>query len=405
MILFRYKAKKEDGKIVEDVIQAQNKKEAVAFLQSEDLQILTIKALGKSKFTLFGGGISISEKAAFCRFLATMLRSGLPLTEAVDIIRQETRSKKLQEVLFDISFHIRKGGSISSVLAKYKEEFDAVFLTIVKAGEESGTLDESFSYLAKQLLASYELSQKVKSSMMYPAVIICAMIANAVIMLGFVLPKMSDVFLSLNVELPTVTRFVLNVGSSVGKNLALTFGAFFSVLFFIILLFLIRSTRTKIFSFFVKLPVISKVMEQLDTARFARTLSTLLKSGVPIMVALDVSSDVIKQPHLKKQAKEFSEGVSKGESLSDILSRYKRSFPITMVQTIKAGEKTGNLEVVLEELATFYEMEVDYSLKRATALLEPLLMLLIGVAVGVMVIILITPIYSIVGGLEGGSFK
>ena len=141
-------------------------------------------------------------------------------------------------------------------------------------------------------------------------------------------------------------------------------------------------------------------MDQLDTARFARTLSTLLKSGVPIMVALDVSSDVLKQPNLKKQAKEFSAGVAKGQSLSDILSKQKRSFSGTMIQTIKAGEKTGSLEVVLEELATFYEMEVDFSLKRATALLEPLLMLIIGVAVGVMVVIMITPIYSIVGGLQ-----
>ena len=126
-----------------------------------------------------------------------------------------------------------------------------------------------------------------------------------------------------------------------------------------------------------------------------------MKSGVPIMVALDVSSDVLKQPHLKLQAKEFSEGVAKGQALSDIILKHKRSFPITMIQTLKAGEKTGSLEVVLEELATFYEMEVDYGLKRATALLEPLLMLVIGIAVGAMVVLLITPIYSIVGGLEG----
>ncbi len=403
MLLYKYKAKDKEGKIIEDVVQAVNKKEAVAFLKSDDYQVLTIKNLSKGGgFVIFGGGISVSEKAAFCRFMATMLRAGLPLPEAIDIIRQETRNKKLQEVLFDISFHIRKGAQISSVLAGYKSEFDPVFLTMIKAGEESGTLEKSFDYLAKQLLASYELSQKVKSSMMYPMVIIGAMIANAGVMLGFVLPKMSEVFLSLNVELPTVTRFVLNFGKAVGQNMAITFGAFFAVIFIVIMLFLIRSTRTLIFSFFVKLPVISKVMDQLDTARYARTFSTLLKSGVPIMVALDVSSDVLRQPGLKRQAKELSSGVAKGMSLSEILTKQKRSFPVTMIQTIRAGEKTGSLEIVLDELAAFYEMEVDYSLKRATALLEPLLMLIIGVAVGAMVILLITPIYSIVGGLESG---
>ena len=145
--------------------------------------------------------------------------------------------------------------------------------------------------------------------------------------------------------------------------------------FVLFMLFYIRKTRTMIFALFVKLPVVSKVMNQIDVARFARTLSTLLKSGVPIMVALDVSSDVIAQPKLKKEAKIFSEGVSKGKSLSEILSKHKKLFPATMTQTIKAGEKTGSLEVVLEEMASFYEMEVDYSLKRATALLEPVLML------------------------------
>jgi type IV pilus assembly protein PilC len=399
MALFKYKAKDRDGEIVEDVIQAGSKKEAVTFLKSDEYQILTIQNLEEKGFGLFGGGVSVSEKAAFCRFMGTMLRSGLPLPEAVDIIRQESESKKMKQVLFDISFHVRKGETLSSVLSKYKTDFDSVFLTMVKAGEESGTLEKSFDYLAKQLLASYELSQKVKSSMMYPIVIIAAMVANAMIMLGFVLPKMSDVFLSLNVELPPVTKFILVTGKAVGANMALTFGAFFGAILFVVLLFLIRKSREVIVSYLVRLPVVSRVMDQLDTARFARTLSTLLRSGVPIMVALDVSADVLNQPNLKKQAIEFSQGVAKGESLSDILKTKTRSFPVTMIQTIRAGEKTGSLEVVLEELAAFYEMEVDYSLKRATALLEPLLMLIIGIAVGGMVVLMITPIYSIVGGL------
>ncbi|MCX7928604.1 MAG: type II secretion system F family protein [Patescibacteria group bacterium] len=400
-MLFTYKAKDKSGRIVEDVIQATDKKEVLAFLIAERLSPLSVKTLIQKK-ELFAKGISISEKAAFCRFMATMLRAGLPLPEAIDILRQEAQSKTMKQVLFDVSFNIRKGSTLFSVMSKYKTEFDAVFLTMIKAGEESGTLEQSFDYLAKQLLASYELSQKVKSSMMYPSVIILAMIASAIIMVAFVLPQMSKVFLTLNVELPAVTKFVLNTGKTIGENLTVTLSLFFFAMFVVIMLFVIRKTRAFLVSYIVKLPVISKVMDQLDTARFARTLSTLLRSGVPIMVALDVSSDVLKQPHLKKQAKEFSIGVAKGKSLAEILVAQKRSFPETMIQTIRAGEKTGSLEVVLDELASFYELEVDYSLKRATALIEPILMLLIGLAVGAMVILMITPIYSIVGGLEGG---
>src|SRR3989344_1448652 len=177
---------------------------------------------------------------------------------------------------------------------------------MVKAGEESGTLEKTFDYLAKQLLATYELTQKVKSSMMYPAVILAAMLANGFIMLGFVLPKMSEVFLSMDVKMPLATRFLLSFGKTVGQNLALTMVLVFFAIFVVVILFVIRKTRTIIFSFFTRLPVVKKVMEQLDTARFARTLSTLLKSGVPIMVALDVSSDVVRQPYLRKESKEFS---------------------------------------------------------------------------------------------------
>jgi len=402
MPLYKYKVKDKKSQLVEDVIQATDKKEAASLLRAEGLEIISIKNFEGGFSSIGKGGVSVSEKAALCRFLATMLRAGLPLPEAIDIIREETKSKKLKQILIDTAFHVRKGQNLFSVFSKYKDDFDSVFLTMIKAGEESGTLDKTFDYLAKQLLASYELTQKVKSSMMYPAVILAAMIANGFIMLGFVLPKMSDVFLSLDVKLPTATRFLLNFGKSVGQNLFLTMGLFFLFIFFVILLFVIRKTRVAIFNFMSRLPVIRKVMEQLDTARFARTLSTLLKSGVPIMVALDVSSDVVKQPYLKKHAKGFSQEVAKGESLSEILTSRKSAFPIAMTQSIKAGERTGSLEIVLEELASFYEMEVDYSLKRATALLEPLMMLLIGVVVGVMVVLLITPIYSIVGGLEGG---
>lgn len=401
MPLFAYKAKDKTGKILEDVIQASNKVEASSIVKSNELQLLTLKSVDNKLSKSIGGKISVSDKASFCRFMATMLRAGMPLPEAIDIIRQETKNEKLRKILFDVSFQVRKGTSLSAVLSKHEKEFGVVFLTMIKAGEESGTLEKSFDHLSRQLLSAYELSQKVKGSMMYPIVILGAMVANAVVMMVFVLPKLSDVFLSLNVELPTVTRFVLGFGSSISANLTLTLVAFFMVILAVFLLFYFRTTRNLIMAFFVKLPVIKGIAREIDVARFARTLATLLRSGVPITEALDVSSDVIAQKKMRKEAKTFSLGVSEGESLSEILDRGKNIFPVTMVQTIKAGEKTGSLETVLDEMASFYEMEIDYSLKRATALLEPLLMLVIGIAVGAMVIIMITPIYSIVGGLEG----
>lgn len=403
MPLFSYKVKDNKGKLIEDVLQATNKTDAVSILKADGYQILTIKPLDKG-FGAFGGGrISITEKATFCRFLATMLRAGLPLPEAVDIIREETKSPKLKKIIFDISFQIRKGSTLSSVLAKYKTDFDPVFLTMVKAGEESGTLDKSFDYLAKELLSSYELSQKVKGALMYPAVIVVAMMANFVIMLVFVLPKLAGVFTQLNLELPLPTKILLGFGSFVGDNTFLVMGVLVALVILTGFSFVYQPTRDFFVSIFIRLPGVKKVVMQLDIARFSSTLSTLLRNGVPIIVALDVSSDLIRQPALKKESKEFSKGVAGGVSLSEILGKGGKAFPSTVVSTIKAGEKTGSLEDVLEEMSQFYEKEVDYGLKRLTALLEPLLMLVIGLAVGAMVVIMITPIYSLVSGF-GSSY-
>jgi type IV pilus assembly protein PilC len=402
MPLYTYKAKDKKGKIVEDVVQANTRQEAANILKSDSLQVLTIKGV-ESKLTAFASGkISVAEKAAFCRFLATMLRAGLPISEAIENIRKETENKRLRKILVDVSFQIRKGATLSVVLSKYPHDFDSVFLTIIKAGEESGSLDKAFDYLSKQLLASHEVSQKVKGALVYPIVIIIAMIANAVVMIAFVLPKISEVFMQLDVDLPTSTRIILGIGKFAGENTLIVVSAMFLLILTAALLIYVQKTRTIIFGLFTRFPVVNKLVSQIDVARFARTLSALLSSGVPIMPALDVSADTLSQPSLKRKAKEFSKGVAKGESLSDVITKSKKQiFPLVMIQTIRAGEKTGSLEVVLSELAEFYEREVDYTLKRLTSLIEPILMLVIGVAVGAMVVMMVIPIYSIVGNMQG----
>lgn len=402
MPLFSFKAKDKKGAITEETIQAINREDVATILKAQGLEILTVKNLESEKTAgFFRGKVSVAEKSTCCRFLATMLRAGLPLPEAVEIIKQEANNKKLKEILSDISFQTMKGKSVSSVLSKYPAVFDPIFLTIVKAGEESGTLDQSFDYLAKQLSASYELSQKIKGSLMYPAVIICAMIGVGLLMVTFVLPKISTVFLKMNVPLPTITKLILNFGQFVGNNLTLFLGLVFAFLFSLVLIIMISSTRKIIFNLLAKFPAIKKMMDEIDVARFARTLATLLKSGVPITECLNVAAGSLNQPRLRQQAEKFSSGVAQGKALSEVLvNEGRHGFPLIVIQTIKTGEKTGSLEMVLQELADFYEGEVDHQLKRLIALLEPVLMLIVGLVVGAMVILIIAPIYSIVGSLQ-----
>lgn len=399
MSLFVYKAKDQNGKLVDDTIQSTSREDAAIALKSMGLQVLTIKNLDNG-FSGFRGSISVAEKAVFCRFMATMLRSGLSIPEAIEIIRSETKNKKMAKVMADLSYQTQKGKSLSSVLANYKDDFDQTFLTMIRVGEESGTLDKAFEYLTKQLNASYDLSQKVKGAMMYPAVIVVAMFGNGLLMMLFVLPRISSVFLKLDVPLPLPTKVILTVGDLIGKNVPL-FLLFVGVSAFLtFLIFYLRKSRKAVLSIILRLPVVAKIVKQIDIARFSRTLSTLLKSGVPITTALDVSSGSLSQGMVQSKLKNLSDSVAKGETLSSVLAKNTNLFPIIMVQTIKAGEKTGSLEEVLSEMADFYESEVDYSLKRATALLEPVLMLVIGVVVGAMVVIMIAPIYGIIGGLQ-----
>lgn len=403
MPLFAYKAKDRKGKIVEEVIQATDRKEAASILKSRSLQVLTLRNLEAKIGSLFQGKISTSDKASFCRFLATMLRAGLSLPEGIEIIAKEAQNERLKKILLNVAFQTRKGSSLSAVLAQYQKDFGAVFLTMVKAGEESGTLDKSFDYLARQLLASYEMAQKVKGALMYPAVIVVAMMGNAVVMFTFVLPKISEVFSKMDFDLPITTRIVLAAGNFVGNNTLLVFGVIFLLLVMAVLTVVIRPTRSLILSILTKIPVVRKLRNQIDVSRFSRTLSTLLKTGVPIMEALDVSANVLDQPRLRAEAKKFSAGVAEGESLSDLLDKTQKVFPRVMTQTVRAGEKTGTLENVLLEMAEFYEKEVDFSLKRLTSIIEPVLMLVIGVAVGAMILMMVVPIYSLVGGFEGAN--
>jgi len=399
MPLFTYKAKNKNGLIVEETIQASTKSEAASFLKADGLQVLTIKSLDEG-FTRWGKKISTAEKSAFCRFMATMLRSGLSLSEAAEIIKQETENARMKEILADIAFQTKKGKSLSLTLSSYKSDFDATFLTIIKSGEQSGTLEEAFNYLAKQLLNSYEFSQKIKGALIYPAVIIGAMFVVGTTMLVMVLPKIADVFLKMKINLPTMTRFIFNLGLFIGSHTFLFLLGLIVLFFLLFLLVYLENTRNKLIKLLTKFPPIKKMLGQIDLARFSRTLAILLKSGVSIIEALEVAADSLTQPQLKKQAKNFAAGLAKGKSLSTVLAEKQGYFPLIMIQTIRTGEGSGNLEAVLQELADFYEKEVEYQLKRLTTLIEPILMLLIGIVVGAMVILIIAPIYSVIGGLQ-----
>lgn len=401
MPTFEYKARNKKGDIIQEIIEAPNRKEAAALLRDQGFQVLTVKGITSSQnFLDRFRKVSVIEKAVFCRYLSTMMKAGLPLAEAVEIMAKETGNKKMHRILRGLQYSLQRGQKLSTVFTRYPDVFDLVFLTLTRAGEESGTLEQSLEYLANQLMRSYELSQKVKGALLYPAVIISAMIGVGVLMVTFVLPRISKVFVRLNISLPLPTRIMLATSNFLGDYYIWVIVGFATALLAAIIVLRLSKTRKFLIRLSSKLPVLDKLFDQLDLARLSRTMSTLLKSGVPILESVRVSVELLSQPKFLKLGKTFESEIQKGRSLSDAISKGEGVFPGLVTQSISAGEKSGSLELVLEELAQFYEQEVEHTLKSLTSILEPVLMLVIGVAVGAMVISIIAPIYSIIGSLQ-----
>ena len=408
MAVFNYKAKDKSGKIKEGVLVATSREEVGEKLRDQQLSPLTVKAAkekgkgAKQEISFFAKKVGTIDKANLCRYMSTMISSGLSLTEAVETIAEGNPNPRMRQILGEIQAGLQDGQPLSNAFAKFPDTFDEVFLTLLKAGEESGTLGKSFEYLGKQLYSDYELSRKVKSTLAYPAVIIVATGGLGAAMLVFVVPKIAPILLRMNNDfpLPSYTVAILNIGVFFSENISIFAGSIVGLIG--LGAFLISKPKVKKFlgDVFSRIPFFGMMFTQLVLGRFNRTLSTLLKSGVPITDSLEVAVNTLTLPQFKTIRKTFIEDVQKGVNLATIL-RSTKVFPSMMCRMIATGEKTGALDKMLLDLANFYEEEVSNSLKTLTSVIEPIIMLLIGLGVGGMVVSVIAPIYSFVGSLSG----
>lgn len=404
MAIYQFKAQTKTGKIKEGTLVAGTREEAGAQLRNEGLAPLFVNPIRpSSRFNLsFSRRVSLVDKANLCRYLAAMVKAGLPMGEALEVLSREADSESLKKVLNEARASLQKGQLLSTAFARFPDAFDEVFLTMIKAGEESGTLDKAFSYLGKQLTADHELRQKIKSTLAYPAAVTAATLSLGLAMLFFVVPRIAPVLLRLSATfpLPSYTMLILKAGVFLSDNLLLILLVMIVAGVGVGLFFTSRRGRRALTVFLSRLPVVGKFSDQIVLARFSRTLSTLLKSGLPIIPALEVSSGTLTLPKYAKLTHSFADKIGKGRPLSDVL-RESGLFPSMMVSLITTGEKSATLDELLMELAGFYEQEIGNSLKSLTDLIEPVLMLAIGLAVGFAVVALIAPIYSFVGSLSG----
>lgn len=345
--------------------------------------------------------ISIQDRINFARHLSLVIKAGLPVFEGLKIIQEQTESAILKKVITSLIEDVNSGKFLADGLQKYEHLFGGFFINIVRVGEASGTLSKNLIYLAEELRRSKELESKVRSAMVYPIVILCATIAVAGFLTFFVFPKLIPVFASLNVQLPITTRILLGVLSFM-KNYGL-YALIGLVVFFVGMRTLIRRVMPVKYIFdrlLFFMPVLSDLIVNVNMVNFTRVLGLLLKSGVKIVEALDITAHTFGNLVYQRLLINSEEEIKKGAQLGAYLTKHKTFFPPLVSGMVRIGESTGNLEDNLEYLSDYYDGEVDNKLHSLTSLIEPLMLLLMGLLVGFVALSIITPIYSISQGIK-----
>lgn len=410
---YNYKAKTLSGELISGSMEAKDEKELAKIILEKKGHILTSigggkeKAgeigkelfqgkLGKKQFS-FKRGVSLVDKLMFTRHLGVMIGAGFPFDKSLTVLAGQSKNQKFQEIILQVHKDVTKGESFSNALKKHPKVFSHLYWSMVKVGEETGNLTEVLDILAEQMKKDHELISRVKGAMMYPAVILVAMLLIGSVMMVVIIPKFSELFEELNVDLPLTTQVIMSVGNFLAQNW------YVMPLGVLLLVFLFRSVKktTKGKRFLdwssLKFPIMGSLTIKINTARTARILSSLLASGVPIVTTLEILSDTLPSSYYKEATSTALKEVQRGKSLHQSLSPFEKIYSFLLIQMLEVGEETGKLETVLESLAEFYELEIENTTKNLSSIIEPILMLVIGGAVGFFALSIFQPIYSIMG--------
>ena len=404
-MLFSYKAKSKTGEIVEGTLYGSDRFSLARELRSHGSVPLSIKEKGESLmnkmsvFTDMFSKVSVNEQIILTKNLSGMLRAGLSLSRAISVLKKQTKNQKLNKVLTSLAADIDSGSTFSTACAKFPDVFSKLFTSMTKAGEESGNLAGALSDIGMNLEKSHALTNKIKGALIYPGVILSAMVVIGVLMFAFVVPTLAGTFKELGVVLPLSTQILVFVGNFFSQHLILTFIIIISLALGVYLIFRTKFMAKYIDFVVLKFPIISTMTKELNTARTARTISSLLSSGVSITRAVEITEDVVQKSYYKKVLNEAKTSVEKGAPFSTAFEKSTNLYPVMMSEMIQVGEETGKLSDMLLQIALFYEEEVENKTKNLSTIIEPVLMIVIGAGVGFFAISMISPLYSILGSI------
>lgn len=404
MSLYKYKYIK-DGEEHEETKEFEDKAALYMSIRSSNGSIISAEEVKskESSFKLFSlrRRIKPQEIITFAKNLSVMIDAGLSVSRAMTVLGKQSKNQKLIGILENINTSVNAGESLSKSLEAYPNVFSSLFVSMVKAGEESGKLSYSLRIVADQLEKSYNLSKKIKGAMIYPIVIICVMLIIGIILMVYMVPTLTETFKGLNINLPLPTRIIIAISDFLIANLILTIGAILAAVFGF--MFGIKTRRGKNILDFTTLhtPMIKTMSKEVNAARTARTLASLISSGVSIVPAISITSAVLQNHYFKNLLDDAAKQVEVGELLSQSLSNSNGNlYPVFVGEMLAVGEETGKMTEMLENIAAYYESEVDQKTKDLSTVIEPFLMILIGIVVGIFAIAMMLPTYSLVDAIQ-----
>ncbi len=403
MAKFKYRAKENTGNTVEGVVEAETSEEAVekinrlGYLPVKIEETATPHAPKPPATPLsfsFGSKIKSKDITAFSRQLSSLIKSGVPILRALAVIAEPAENPQFKNLLNKVHDEVKNGAGFSSALSRYPHIFPPLYLALVSAGETSGNLDQSLARITEYRQKQEEIVSRVRSALIYPILMALTGIGTIIFMLTYVMPRLAGVFTSLGGDLPTPTRILIETSHAI-KQWGLLGGALLAVLFLVML----GSKKSKaqklaLGLFQLQTPVLGDLTMKSEIARFSRTLELLLRSGIPILKAIEATLPILSNEVLKNDLGSCLKDLREGGSFGRTLKGIKR-FPVFMSNLIMIGEEAGNLEGALSEIAVFYERETDEAIRIFTSLLEPVMILVMGLVVGFIVIAMLLPVFEL----------
>lgn len=394
---FFYKAKDSNGRLITGEVEAGTLEQAAKLVKGKGFYVISITPKIVSPLSFIRNlreRITPSDIATFTRQLSTMINAGLPITECLLILRTQLKGS-LQKVIAQILADVEAGESLSGALSKHEKIFSQTYISLVKSGELGGVLDEVLARLADNLEKQQEFSGKVKGALVYPAIIIIGMFVVSLILMIFVIPRLTSLYQDFNAELPLPTRILIGTSTFIFRFwplfLALGVGGFYIFKSY-------RATkagRLKTDELFFKIPIIGPLQRQVVLTDLTRNMSLMVGAGVSILDALNITADVVGNRVIADALRDASKQVEKGFPIAFAFGRHPEAFPFLLSQMIAVGEETGKMEEVLGKISHIFEIESDEKVKSLTSAIEPLVMVILGLGVGFLVIAIILPIYNL----------